>query len=95
MTTIEYLDQPPADWFPIAVMRTKARSREWVALVVDVPPNELETRSWDNLVWLYVHPDNYRPQAPRGRHAYVRIPNKHRNEDAAWEALEHMIATRH
>jgi hypothetical protein len=27
--------------------------------------------------------------------AWVRIPGKHRNRDAAWDALEDMIATRH
>jgi hypothetical protein len=26
---------------------------------------------------------------------WVRIPGKHRNQDAAWDALEDMIATRH
>jgi hypothetical protein len=29
------------------------------------------------------------------REAWVRVPGKHRNKDAAWAALENMIATRH
>ena len=77
-TPINYLDQPPADWFPIAVMKNELRGRDLVALMFDVHPDDLATRSWDNPVRLYVHPDKYCPSAPRGHHGYVRIPGKHR-----------------
>jgi hypothetical protein len=39
-TTIEYLDRPPAGLFVLDVMRRKARKRDWVALMIDVPPDE-------------------------------------------------------
>ena len=40
-TTIEYLDRPPVgDWFVLDVMREKARSREWIAPIIDVHPDE-------------------------------------------------------
>ena len=48
------------------------------------------------VAFLYVHPNEYRPDGSRtAREAWVRVPGKHRNRDAAWEALEEMIATRH
>jgi hypothetical protein len=38
----------------------------------------------------------YRPDGRRtAREAFVRIPGKHRNRDAAWDALEEILATRH
>ena len=70
----EYLDKPPAGWFPLDVMRKEARKRDWVALMIDV------------------HPDEHYLTA---REAWVRVPGKHRNRDAAWGALEDMIVTRH
>ena len=35
------------------------------------------------------------PETTWREHAWVRIPGKHRNEDAAWSALQDMMATRH
>ena len=74
----EYLDRPPPGWFVLDVMRAKARSRHWTALMLDVDP--------DN------HPKQWPPDM---RSAFVRIPGKHQNRDAAWDALEDMRATRH
>ena len=39
-TTIEYLDRPPAGLYVLEVMRREARKRDWVALMIDVPPDE-------------------------------------------------------
>ena len=75
MTTIEFLDRPPTGWFVLDVMRCEARKRNWVALMIDVDPDELGSR--------------------RARQVFVRIPGKHRNRDAAWDALEELVATRH
>jgi len=48
------------------------------------------------VAFLYVHPNEYRPDgSPTAREAWVRVPGKHRNKEAAWDALENMIATRH
>jgi hypothetical protein len=38
--TTENLETPPAGWFVLDVMRKKAHAREWVALMIDVHPNE-------------------------------------------------------
>jgi hypothetical protein len=49
-----------------------------------------------SLARLYVDPSEYRPDASRtAREVYVRVPGKHRSKDAAWAALEDLIATRH
>jgi hypothetical protein len=29
------------------------------------------------------------------RHCWVRIPGKHRTRDAAWDAIDELMATRH
>ena len=42
MTAIQYLDQPPAGWFVLDVMRQEDRGRDWVALMVDIHPDELK-----------------------------------------------------
>jgi hypothetical protein len=80
MTAIEYLDQPPAGWFVIDVMQREGRGRR---------------RDWAALAVDFdpdIHP-NYPP--PISHSAWVRIPGKHRDRDAAWDALEGMMATRH
>lgn len=76
--TIDYLDRPPAGWFALDVMKEQQRGQGWVALMIDV------------------HPDEYPPDGSRSvRQAWLRVPGKHRNRDAALAALENMIATRH
>jgi hypothetical protein len=91
----EYLDRPPAGWFAIDVMRKECRKWDWVALMIDVHPDELK-HCLCMTAFLYVRPSEYRPDRSRtAREAWVRIPGKHRNKDAAWDALEDMIATRH
>jgi hypothetical protein len=80
MTAIEYLDRPPAGWFALDVMRKEARKWDWVALMVDVHPDDLK---------------DYRPGERKAQQRWVRVPGKHRNRDAAWDALEDMMVTRH
>jgi hypothetical protein len=96
MTAITYLDQPPPGWFALDVVKAEnSRKREWVALIVDVHPDELK-RCLCKIAFLYVHPNEYRPDGSRTvREAWVRIPGKHRNREAAWAALEEMMPTRH
>jgi hypothetical protein len=71
----QFVDSPPADWFVLDVMKRHWRKWDWVALMIDVDP--------DNRA--------YRP----ARECWLRIPGKHRSRDAAWNALEDMMATRH
>ena len=68
-----------AGWFVLAVMRKEARRWDWVALMIDVHPDDFRA-----------HRAN--PKEP-GR--YVNIPGRHRNRGAAWDALQGMLATRH
>jgi len=79
MTAIEYLDRPPSGWFVLDVMRKEWRKWDWVALMIDVHPDDFLSRKRD-------------PTAPS---CWVLIPGKHRNKDTAWDALEDMMATRH
>jgi hypothetical protein len=95
MPVIEYLDRPPTGWFALDVMRKEKSKWDWVVLMVDVHPDELK-HCLCKTAFLYVHPNEYRPDGSRtAREAWVRIHGKHRNVDAAWDALEKMIATRH
>ena len=76
---IEYLDRPPAGWFVLDVMRKEWRKWDWVALMIDVHPDDFI--SWKR-----------NTSAPC---CWVRIPGKHKNKDAAWDALQDTMATRH
>jgi hypothetical protein len=90
-----YLDRPPLGWFALDVMQKEGRSRDWVALIVDVHPDELK-HCLCKIAFLYVHPKEYRPDGSRtAREAWVRVPGKHRNKDAAWDAVDNMMTTRH
>src|SRR5260370_15718088 len=92
---ITMLDRPSAGWFALDVMQKESRKWDWVALMVDVHPDELK-HCLCKVAFLFVHPNGYKPDGSRtAREAWVRVPGKHRDKDAAWDALEDMIATRH
>lgn len=95
MTTIEYLDLPPAGWFVLDVMREDERKKDWCALMIDVHPDDLKTCACEFPALFYVHPKEYRPGLRKAQQRWLRIVGKHKNKDAAWEALENMIGTRH
>jgi hypothetical protein len=78
---IEYLDRPPAGWFALGVMKKHKGRWDWAALMVDVHPDELRHCLSDGSRTVH--------------EAWVSVSSKHRNEDAAWDALQDMIATRH
>ncbi len=80
-TATEYLDGPPPGWFVLSVMRKDSRKWDWVAVMVDVHPDDLRTCTYSA----------YRA----ARHCRVRVPGKHRNHDTACIALENVIATQH
>ena len=81
MSAVEFLDRLPTGWFVLDVMKVeRGRKWDWGALIIDV------------------HPDEHKHCWCKGRavhEAWLRIPGKHRNRDAAWDAFEDMIATRH
>jgi hypothetical protein len=95
VTAIKYLDRLPLGWFALDVMREKARKRDWVALLVDVDPDNLKACACDFPTLFYVHPKDYRPGDRMVHQGWFRIPGKHKNRDAAWDALQDMMATRH
>ena len=96
MTTVVHLDRPPADWFVLDVMPSEERSRrDWTALMADVHLGDLKNCTCDFPALFFVHPKDYRPGVRKVNQGWVRIPGKHRTRDAAWEALEQMMATRH
>jgi hypothetical protein len=93
--TLTFLDRPPPGWFVLDVMREGARKRNWVALMIDVHPDDLKNYKC-NTAFLYVHPKDFRPRAGNvAQEAWVRVPGKHRDRDAAWDALEELTARRH
>ena len=47
MTAIEYLDRPVPGWFVLDVVRKETRKWNWVALMVDVHPDDLKTCTCD------------------------------------------------
>ena len=91
-----FIDRPPAGWHALDVMKADDSGNwDWVALLIDVPVDQLKyCRS--RIARLYVDPSEYRPDTSRiAREAFVRVPGKHRSKDAAWAALEDLLATRH
>ena len=79
-TTVEYLDHAPAGWFVLDVLRKASRKRNWVALMIDMHPEDFK---------------KYRHGVRKAQSGWVLIPGKHKNLDDAWDALENLIATRH
>ena len=55
-----------------------------------------DSRSWEWVALMVdVDPDKARPAMSYARQRWLKIPGKHQNRDAAWEAFEGMIAIRH
>jgi hypothetical protein len=63
--------------------------------MVDVDPDDLKNCACDFPALFYVNPKDYLPGKRRARQCWVKIPGKHRNRDAAWDALQDVIAARH
>ncbi len=59
-------------------IRREKRNRDWVALMIDVDPDAFISGAAF-------------PTAPL---CLVRIPGAHKRRDAAWDALQDMMATR-
>ena len=93
---LRILEQPPAGWFALDVMKAgkDARKWDWCALMVDVHPDQLK-HCLCEFAFLYVHPNEYRPDENRiAQEAWLSIPGKHRTKEAAWEVLQKMLAKR-
>ncbi len=95
MNPVEEFDRPPAGWHALNVMRKTSRKWDWIAIMVDVDPDDLKhcTIEGDGLAVLFVNPYEWQPKPGLvARQCYVRVSGKHRNADAAWEAIHDMIA---
>jgi|NGEPerStandDraft_6_1074524.scaffolds.fasta_scaffold186385_2 hypothetical protein len=90
----KYLEQPPAGWFVLDVMRSGARGGDWTALMVDVDPDDLKNCACEFPALFYVDPKDYRPGSRIAHQGWVRIAGKHRSRTAACKTLENMMATR-
>jgi hypothetical protein len=90
---LEESDKPPAGWFLLDVVKkTRSRKWDWFALMVDVDPNDLKYYTCDVPALFYVHPDEHRPgEHGPARQCCVSIPGKHRNREAAWDAVHQLI----
>jgi len=93
--TVVYLDRPTAGWFPLDIMYESDSKRDWVALMIDVEPDDLESCTCEFPALLYVHPKKYRPGPRKVEQRWLRVPGEHRNKAAAWDALMELIETRH
>jgi hypothetical protein len=93
MSTVKILDRPPAGWHALDVMKSGSGKWNWNALMIDVHPDELK-HCRCKIAFLYVHPNEYKPDGSRtAQEAWVRVPGKHRNKEAAWNALHDIIST--
>jgi hypothetical protein len=93
--TATLLDRPPAGWFILDVMKAGGGRRwEWLALMIDVDRDELK-HCLCKTAFLWVHPNEYKPGTRTAQEAWVRIPGKYRDKEAAWDALEEQLETRH
>jgi hypothetical protein len=89
--TPEDLDRPPQGWFVLDVMRKTSRKWDWVALMIDVEPEDLKNCICDFPALFTVHPKDYRPGDREAHQGWVRIPGKHRDRDSAYDALLNMM----
>jgi hypothetical protein len=53
MTAVEYLDPPPG-WFVLDVIKKEERGRDWVALMVDVHPDDLKNFTCARQRWFNI-----------------------------------------
>jgi hypothetical protein len=72
--SIEELDRPPHGWFVLDVMPKESRRGDWVALMVDVHPDDLKTCTCDFPALFYVRPKEYRPGNRTARQGWLRTP---------------------
>jgi len=75
----EYVNRPPAGWFALTVC-----------------PQGKQEKPSDDWVGLFIDVDPDQPRAGRvACEVWVRVPGKHFDQDAAWEALLDLMETRH
>jgi hypothetical protein len=89
---IPYVDRLEPGWFVLDVMRVKAREPKWVALMIDVDPDELKNCVCDVPALLYVRPVDHLPGDRTARQRWFRIPGRHLSKEIARDVLQDMMA---
>jgi hypothetical protein len=79
---VQILDRLPPDWFVLGVMREKWPRWDWVIIMSNCPQEDHER--FRRLI-----------ASDDLQGGIIRIPGKHRNEDAAWDAAQALLATWH
>jgi hypothetical protein len=87
---VEYVDHLEPGWFVLDVMQAKAREQKWLALMIDVDPDELKNCICDVPALFYVRPIDHFPGDRTVSQRWFRIPGRRRNKVIAREALENM-----
>jgi hypothetical protein len=95
MKMVQYLDQPPVGWFVLDIKRSGPRAWDWVALMIDIDPDEMQNCFCEFPARFYVHPNDYSPESRITRQCWVRVAGKHRNRGAARDALKAMMTMLH
>lgn len=90
---VQYLDRPPAGWFVLDVKRLAPRAWDWVALLMDVDPDDMQNSFCEFPARLYVQPKDYSPGTRVARQCWVLVAGKHRSRNAALKALKAMSTT--
>ncbi|MGA9947475.1 MAG: hypothetical protein WBQ24_04445 [Xanthobacteraceae bacterium] len=89
--TVEYLARLEPGWFVLD--QAKAREKNWLALMIDVDPDELKNCICDLPALFYVRPIDHLPGDRMVRQRWFRIPGRHLNKVMARDALQDMMAT--
>ena len=77
--TLEYLDRPAPGWFVLDVLREESRKWDWVALMIDVDPEDLQNCTCDFPALFLSIPTTIALGDRVAHQNWVRIPGKHRN----------------
>ena len=72
MYSRRYLDRLTPDWIVLDVMRATSRKWNWVALMIDVDPDDLKNCICNGPALLYVHPQDYKPGLREAHQAWFR-----------------------
>jgi len=54
MTAREYIDGPPPGWFVLDVMQRELDGQDWVALLIDTDPDDLQARRSARQCWVNI-----------------------------------------
>ena len=77
------------------MQEAEGRKGGWVALMIDVDPDDLKNCACEFPALFYVRPKEYRPGPRKAQQSWLRVPGMHKSKNAAWDALQNLLETRH